>query len=105
MMSMLSPSFARDVGCRANLMWRCDLEDPLRTAAFVDTATSQTFVAVPEATRMGVAVFEERDSGHRVVVVLRTGRVQVRLDAMTPADARVEEARRVFERLQTVEAP
>jgi hypothetical protein len=105
MMSMLSPSFARDVGCRANLMWRCDLEDPRRTEAFVDTATADVFVAVPDATRMGVAVFEEPNSGHRVVVVLRTGRVQVRLDALTPADARVDEARRVFERLQTVEAP
>lgn len=105
MMSMLSPSFARDVGCRADLMWRCDLEDPQRTAAFVDTATSDAFVAVPDASRMGVAVFEERDSGHRVVVVLRTGRVQVRLDAMTPATARVDEAQRMFERLQTVEAP
>lgn len=105
MISMLRPGFARDVGCRADLMWRCDLEDPQQTAAFVDTATSEAFVVVPEATRMGVAVFEEGDSGHRVVVVLRTGRVQVRLDALTPASARVDEAHRVFERLQTVEAP
>lgn len=86
-------------------MWRCDLEDPSRSSAFVDTATTDEFVAVPEATRMGVAVFEEPVSGHRVVVVLRTGRVQVRLDALTPADTRAREAQRVFERLQSVEAP
>lgn len=104
-MSMLSPSFGRDVGCRADLIWRCDLEEPARSAAFVDTATADAFVAVPAATRMGVAVFEEPATGHRVLVVLRTGRVQVRLDAFTPATDRVDEAHRVFERLQTVEAP
>lgn len=99
---MLGPEFAKDVGCRANLVWRCDLASAQHSAAFVDSATSGAFAAVHGATRLGVAVFEEPNTRHRVVVVLRTGRVQVRLDALTPQDARVAEARRVFARLQEV---
>ncbi len=99
---MLSPEFARDAGCRANLVWRCDLVDARHAARFVEAATQAAFELVPGATRMGVAVFEEARSGHRVLVVLRTGRVQVRLDALTDPDTRVDEARRVFDRLVRV---
>lgn len=102
MTNMLGPDFAKDVGCRANLMWRCDLASAQQSVSFVDAATAGAFEAVPGATRMGIAVFEEPDTRHRVVVVLRTGRVQVRLDALTPAETRVDEARRLFERLQEV---
>lgn len=105
MSCMLAPEFVRDVGCRANLLWRCDLVRAERSAAFAQAVTTRGFAAVPEATRLGLAVFEERQTGHRLVVVLRTGRVQVRLDAMTPHETRVDEARRLFACLQRVEAP
>ncbi len=97
---MLGPELIRDVGCRANLVWRCDLLEAADATGFVSAATATAFEAVPDASRMGLQVLAEPGTGHRVVVVLRTGRVQIRLDALTDADARVMEGRRVFERLR-----
>ncbi|MGH1348316.1 MAG: hypothetical protein ACRBN8_42570 [Nannocystales bacterium] len=101
----LALGFARDVGCRADLLWRCDLVDGTQTAAWVALATAAGFSSVPGSSRLGVAVLEEPGSGHRIVAVLRTGRLQIRLDAMTPKPTRVLQARRLFDRLRALEAP
>ena len=95
--------FARDIGCRADLLWRCDLLDGSQTAAWVELATAAEFTSVPGSSRLGVAVFEDPQSGHRIVAVLRTGRVQIRLDAMTPKAQRVSQARALFERLRALQ--
>lgn len=99
---MLAEGLARDIGCRADLLWRCDLLDAAQTAAWVELATAAEFSSVPGSSRLGVAVFEDPQSGHRIVVVLRTGRVQIRLDAMTPKAKRVSQARVLFERLRAL---
>ena len=78
-------------------MWRCDLAEAARTPAFVDAVVASGFSRVSE--RMGVSVLEQDGSGHRVIVVLRSGRVQVRLDALTPHETRIEAAQRLYERL------
>jgi len=96
--------FARDIGCRADLLWRCDLLDATQTAAWVELATAAEFTSLPASSRLGIAVFEDPQSGHRIVAVLRTGRVQIRLDAMTPKAQRVPQARGLFERLRGLRA-
>jgi len=96
----LAEGFARDVGCRADLLWRCDLVDGAQTAAWLELATAAGFSSVPGSSRLGVDVLEEPTSGHRIVAVLRTGRLQIRLDAMTPKTERVQQARELFERLR-----
>lgn len=90
----------RDIGCRADLLWRCDLLDGTQTAEWVELATAAEFTSVPGSSRLGVAVLQDRRSGHRIVAVLRTGRVQIRLDAMTPRAQRASQARELFERLR-----
>ena len=100
----LAEGFSRDVGCRADLLWRCDLVDGTQTAAWVEFATAAGLTSVPGSSRLGVAVLEEPTSGHRVVAVLRTGRLQIRLDAMTPKSARVQQARQLFDRLRDLRA-
>lgn len=96
----LAEGFARDVGCRADLLWRCDLLDPTQTAAWIDVAVAAGFARVPGSSRLGVVVLEAPDSDHRIVVVLRTGRLQIRLDAMTTKTARVTQAQQLFDRIR-----
>lgn len=101
---MLAQRFARDVGCRADLLWRCDLLDATQTVAWLALAASAGFSSIPGSSRLGVAVFEDPRSGHRIVAVLRTGRIQLRLDAMTPKSERVQQAQKLFERLRVLRA-
>ncbi len=98
----LAEGFARDVGCRADLLWRCDLVDGAQTPAWVEFVATAGFSSVPGSSRLGVAVLEDPSSGHRIVAVLRTGRLQIRLDAMTPKPARVQQARELFDRLRAL---
>lgn len=98
----LADGFARDVGCRADLLWRCDLLDPAQTAAWIDLAVASGFERIPAASKLGVAVLEAPASGHRVVAVVRTGRLQIRLDAMTPKPQRVQQASQLFDRLRSL---
>jgi hypothetical protein len=99
---LLAEGFGPDSGCRANLLWRCDLRAPDDAPRLLEAAEALGFARVPGASRMGVAVVESAQTGHRVVVVLRTGRVQVRLDALTPHEARVDQAHAVFEQLHGI---
>ncbi|MEM6295817.1 MAG: hypothetical protein AAGA54_31385 [Myxococcota bacterium] len=101
---MLGPDLERDVGCRADLLWRCDLSTPGYAEAFATALNSVGFVTVPGASRMGLHVLEETSTRHRVVVVLRTGRVQLRLDAESGHEARRTEARRLFETMRRATA-
>ena len=101
---MMGPGLERDVGCRADLLWRCDLSRPDHAAAFVAVLNSVGFATVPGASRMGLHVLEETSTHHRVVVVVRTGRVQLRLDAESGHDTRRTEARRLFETMREATA-
>lgn len=85
----------RDVGCRRDLLWRCDLAGLIEPAAFVDALLTEGFADVGQTRRFGLVVLEEPASGHRVVVVLRTGRVQLRMDASCPHAARTGESQRL----------
>jgi hypothetical protein len=95
----LARGLARDVGCRADLLWRCDLLQATQSSRWVESAVAAGFMAVPGGSGLGVAVLEDPASGNRVVVVLRTGRVQIRLDSLVPKSARVQQAQDLFDRL------
>ncbi len=83
----------KDHGCRTGLAWRCDIRPGALTDALIDAFDD---AGVPLKTEsFGLATFEEMDTKHRVIVVVATGRVQVRLDYTTPHDARPDEATRV----------
>jgi hypothetical protein len=88
-------AFSRDVGCRHDLLWRCDLA-PRHAAGLVPALLAAGFRDATPCAADRLRVLEQPGAGHRIVVVARTGRVQVRLDALTPAHERVGEARRLF---------
>ena len=92
----------RDVGCRRDLLWRCDLATRFEPEAFVDTLLAEGFADVGQTRRFGLVVLEEPGSGHRAVVVLRTGRVQLRMDASCSHESRVSESQRLHAVLTTL---
>lgn len=83
----------RDHGCRHLLSWRGDLPAPIDMAWLEARLMSANLYVCHE--HPGFITFEEDDTGHRLVVVPRTGRLQLRLYATTTTETREAEAVRV----------
>lgn len=81
----------RDHGCFADLHWRLDVGREVdwtrvegQLAGGIAVEDSPSFLRVWRA-----------DGGHQVVIVPRTGRIQIRLDPVVARDERAETARRL----------
>lgn len=86
----------RDVGCRADLLWRCDLHREESSSDFLAALRRAGFDDAASSGLTGLEVLEEQRTGHRLVMVTRTGRIQLRLAAETRHERRVAEARRLY---------
>lgn len=85
----------RDFCCRANMLWGTKLdstvEEPSFLAALGDHGFSQAPGVIP-----GLHVLDHQ-SGHRLVYVTRTGRLQLRLDPLTRHEERVAAAHELYQ--------
>jgi len=89
--SLLSP-LRREHGCARDLLWRCEV---------ADEAVTGTLSLLREHSRpqnlgpsLGVDLFEVAGE-HTIVLVRRTGRIQIRIHGLTPPSSRAEAAERV----------
>lgn len=86
-----------EAGCIDLLKWRCDLDPGLDFAALTLRLRERGFRA---------AVFDEHlvvldgEDGVQLVLVPRTGRVQIRVGLLTPKSRRLQVARDVLETLE-----
>lgn len=84
---------ARDQSCFRSLNWRCDLPAGSDCDRLAATLAEKGFAAVggPSAIRT-----LRSPEGHEVVLVPRTGRVQIRVHYLTPEEERRFVAEGVF---------
>ena len=92
----------RDVGCRKDMMWATRLNPAVPVAELLAGLEREGFGKGAGAIPGRLAVFDQSDTGHRVIFVPRTGRIQIRLDALTRHEERVEAARVVYDILYRV---
>lgn len=91
----------RDFCCRKNMLWATSLEKGISEEAFARELERQGFVrAVGASPIAGLSVFDHGNSGHRVVFVARTGRIQIRLDPLTSHEDRTHAAEQLYELLR-----
>lgn len=82
---------SRDPGCLRDLLWRSDLDR--EPQAVIEALAGAGFeVAFRGAGLVRLRAADESE----IVVVLRTGRVQLRLSYLVPPEARAEAARGLF---------
>jgi len=89
--SLLSP-LQKERGCSRDLLWRCDI---------AEQTVEEALSLLREHTRphnlgpsLGVDLFEV-EGEHTLVLVPRTGRIQIRLHGLTPHSARAAAAERI----------
>lgn len=98
---MLSPLVA-DAGCRKGMLWRADLTEEVLPEVLVATLLDPTlmdgdvFVATRQCVGAVLFILEHTASGHQVVVVPRTRRLQIRLDGLTPRAERAAAAQNLY---------
>lgn len=92
---------SRDFGCRKNLLWRVDLEgvDVVQLAETLSAEGWRERSSVPQVRDM------ESPAGHGVVLVPRTGRIQIRIHYLTPHEDREQAARAVAHELEALGVP
>jgi hypothetical protein len=91
----------RDFCCRKNMLWATSLEKGISEQAFARALERQGFVRAAEASPIaGLSVFDHGNTGHRVVYVARTGRIQIRLDPLTSHEDRTHAAEQLYELLR-----
>lgn len=85
----------KDVACRKNLLWGTELDHSVSAEHFIEALELRGFTighgAIP-----GLAILDH-ESGHRVVFIARTGRIQLRLDALTTHEQRIPAAEQLYE--------
>lgn len=94
-----------DAGCRNQMLWRCDLVEALPTAALVsalgDPALgNDVFHDTSQSVPGLLVIVQQRATGHQIVFVPRTGRLQIRLDGLTPVEERESAAAELYEVLR-----
>ena len=87
---------SRDPSCMKDLAWRTDLA-PEWIEPLVERLLEGDFRL---ASRGPIVVLDTTD-GHRVVLVPRTGRVQIRIGYVVPSEERATAAAAVYERLRS----
>jgi hypothetical protein len=91
----------RDVCCRKNMLWATSLDKGVPEEAFAHALERLGFVRAAGASPIaGLSVFDHGDTGHRVIHVARTGRIQIRLDPLTSHDDRARAAEQIYELLR-----
>lgn len=91
----------RDFCCRKNMLWATSLEKGISEEAFARALERHGFVRAAGASPIaGLSLFEHGNSGHRVVYVARTGRIQIRLDPLTSHEDRTHAAEQLYELLR-----
>lgn len=91
----------RDVCCRKNMLWATALDKAVSVEAFARALARQGFVQAAAASPIaGLNVFDHGGTGHRVIHVARTGRIQIRLDPLTSHEDRARAAEQIYELLR-----
>lgn len=91
----------RDVCCRKNMLWATSLDKGVPEGAFARELERLGFARAAGASPIaGLSVFDHGDTGHRVIHVARTGRIQIRLDPLTSHDDRARAAEQIYELLR-----
>lgn len=91
----------RDFCCRKNMLWATSLSTEFASEPFIEALERRGFRSVQDGPRIGgLAIFEHGETGHRVVYVARTGRMQIRLDPLTSHDDRAAAAEYLYEQLR-----
>jgi hypothetical protein len=91
----------RDFCCRKNMLWATSLEKGISEGAFARALERHGFVRAAGASPIaGLSMFEHGNTGHRVIYVARTGRIQIRLDPLTSHEDRTHAAERLYELLR-----
>lgn len=78
------------------MLWGTHVHASVSVEAFLLALQRHGFVPGPGTTIAGLEVLDHGDSGHRVVYIPRTGRLQIRLDPLTRHDDRIEAANRLY---------
>lgn len=78
------------------MIWGTALDPAVPMDAFVAVLQSCGF-RTGAGTMSELVIMDHEASGHRLVYVPRTGRIQLRLDALTRPDERVAAAERMYE--------
>lgn len=91
----------RDFCCRKNMLWATSLEKGISEQDFARALERQGFVRAAGASPIaGLSMFDHGDTGHRVVYVARTGRIQIRLDPLTSHEDRTHAAEQLYQLLR-----
>ena len=87
----------RDVGCRKNMMWATGLDPSIAIDDFQASLKQHGFIEGRGGIADKLSVYDHGSTGHRVVFVHRSGRIQIRLDALTRHEDRVAAAKEVYD--------
>jgi hypothetical protein len=91
----------RDVCCRKNMLWATSLDKSVSNEEFARALEQVGFVRAAGASPIaGLSVFDHGGTGHRVIHVARTGRIQIRLDPLTSHEDRSRAAEQIYELLR-----
>jgi hypothetical protein len=91
----------RDFCCRKNMLWATALGQGVSEQAFIQALERHGFTRAAGASPIaGLSMFEHGTTGHRVVYVARTGRIQIRLDPLTSHEDRTQAAEQLYELLR-----
>ncbi len=82
------------------MLWGTTLESGVSGEAFAQALERHGFSPAPGASPIaGLSMFDHVETGHRVIFVARTGRIQIRLDPLTRHEDRVQSAASLYEQL------
>jgi len=90
----------RDHCCRADMLWGTHVHEAVPADQFIKALVDMGFFA-GAGSIPGLSVFDHQPSGHRVVYIARTGRVQIRIDPMTGHDDRVGAAHAIYDLIRS----
>jgi hypothetical protein len=83
------------------MLWATALDKGVSEEAFARALERLGFVRAAGASPIaGLSVFDHGDTGHRVIHVARTGRIQIRLDPLTSHEDRFRAAEQIYELLR-----
>lgn len=90
----------RDFCCRKNMLWATSIHQEIPVANFAMAMEQHGFTVAAGASPIaGLHIFDHHGTGHRVIHVARSGRIQIRLDPMTGHDDRPDTAAELYELL------
>ncbi len=91
----------RDQACIRDLLWRIEVGDRDQTAQLSQRLTTLGWA---NASAFAQLLDLESPDGHRLIIVPRTGRVQLRVSYLVPRDERKQAALRIYDELMAIAA-